>query len=179
MLPFALLVRGGGRHRAAGGDRLLVARRGHGRGRWPQPATCAFGTGILHLTRTLECVQDQGAWQSLPGLLLLAHRTCHHQSRDGSPIDAVLVAALLWLLRRVWQGRMDWIDGAAWATFAVLLTAWSLLPWYVCLDAAAGRAEHEQAALDDVAMVATLMGGAMMIASCFPNWTWLDAASPS
>ena len=44
----------------------------------------------------------------------------------------VLAVALLWLLRRVWQGRMDWIDGAAWATLPLLVTAWSLLPWYVC-----------------------------------------------
>ena len=26
---------------------------------------------------------------------------------------------------------MDWIDGAGWATLAMLLTASSLLPWYV------------------------------------------------
>ena len=35
------------------------------------------------------------------------------------------------LLRRVWRGQMDWIDGPAWATFAMLVTANSLLPWYV------------------------------------------------
>jgi hypothetical protein len=32
---------------------------------------------------------------------------------------------------RVWRGRLDWIDGAAWATFAMLVTASSLLPWYM------------------------------------------------
>ena len=36
-----------------------------------------------------------------------------------------------WLLWRVWRGQMDWIDGAGWATFALLVTAASLLPWYV------------------------------------------------
>ena len=46
--------------------------------------------------------------------------------------DVGLAVTVLWLLRRVWQGRMDWIDGAAWATFALLATAWSMLPWYVC-----------------------------------------------
>ncbi len=45
--------------------------------------------------------------------------------------DVLLVGSLLWLLRRVWLGKMDWIDGAAWATFAVLVTAWAMLPWYV------------------------------------------------
>ena len=34
-------------------------------------------------------------------------------------------------LRRVWRGQMDWIDGAGWATVALLLTASALLPWYV------------------------------------------------
>ena len=28
-----------------------------------------FGGGILHLTGTLQSVQDQGAWQSIPGFL--------------------------------------------------------------------------------------------------------------
>jgi hypothetical protein len=35
------------------------------------------------------------------------------------------------LLRRVWIGELDWITGAGWATVALLLTASSLLPWYV------------------------------------------------
>ena len=34
-------------------------------------------------------------------------------------------------MRRVWRGHLDWIDGAAWATVAMLVTASSLLPWYV------------------------------------------------
>ena len=37
----------------------------------------------------------------------------------------------LWLLRRVWHGRTDWIDGAGWATVAMLVAASALLPWYV------------------------------------------------
>ena len=38
---------------------------------------------------------------------------------------------MCWLLRRVWHGRTDWIDGAGWATVAMLVAASSLLPWYV------------------------------------------------
>jgi len=38
---------------------------------------------------------------------------------------------IVWLLRRVWIGELDWITGAGWATFAVLITAGSLLPWYM------------------------------------------------
>ena len=43
----------------------------------------------------------------------------------------VFVGVTVRLLRRVWRGQMDWIDGAAWATFAMLVSADSLLPWYV------------------------------------------------
>ena len=85
----------------------------------------------------------------------------------------MLVAALLWLLRRVWQGRMDWIEGAAWATFAVLATAWSLLPWYVCwLMPLVALSTSRR--LWNVATVATVMGGAIMIATCFPAGTGCD-----
>ncbi len=38
---------------------------------------------------------------------------------------------LCWLLRRVWRGQIDWIDGAGWATLAMLVASSSLLPWYV------------------------------------------------
>jgi hypothetical protein len=31
----------------------------------------------------------------------------------------------------VWDGRLDWIDGAGWAAAILLLTASALLPWYV------------------------------------------------
>ena len=32
---------------------------------------------------------------------------------------------------RVWKGELDWIDGAGWATVALLVSASALLPWYV------------------------------------------------
>jgi hypothetical protein len=35
------------------------------------------------------------------------------------------------LLLHVWRGELDWIDGAGWMVVALLITASSLLPWYV------------------------------------------------
>jgi hypothetical protein len=35
------------------------------------------------------------------------------------------------LLWRVWHGDLDWIAGAGWAAVALLVTAGSLLPWYI------------------------------------------------
>jgi hypothetical protein len=131
----------------------------------------AFGTGILHMLRTLQTVQNEGSWQSLPGFIFSVPRLpVTHGVRLAD--DVILVGAVLWLLRRVWQGRMDWIDGAALATFAVLATAWSLLPWYSAwmmpLVALSANRRVWQAGT-----AATLMGAAIMVAGCFPNWNWL------
>ena len=43
----------------------------------------------------------------------------------------MFIGASCWLLRRVWRGELDWIAGAAWTAAALLITASSLLPWYV------------------------------------------------
>lgn len=169
VLPFALLGEPGGflrgrRHQLLLGAvpvALLVAAASY----------IAFGTSILHLTHTLQAVQDLGAWQSLPGSLFsLAHVPVTHWVRIAD--NVVLGAAIAWLLYRVWRGRMDWIDGAAWATFAVLATAWYLLPWYVCwLIPLVALTSNRR--LWHIATVATLMGSAIMIATCIPSWSWL------
>jgi alpha-1,6-mannosyltransferase len=130
----------------------------------------AFGTGILHMVRTLQNVQDLGSWQSVPGFVFSLTKTpVTYPVRIAD--DVVLAAALLWVLRRVWQGRMDWIEGAAWATFAVLLTAWSLLPWYTAwLMPLVALTDSKR--MWRVATVSTLIGGALMVASAF-SWNWL------
>ncbi len=169
VLPFALLGDAGrevGRRRR----RLLVGVAA-ATAVLAAASYAAFGTNILHMTHTLQSVQDEGDWQSLPGFFFtLTHVTITSPVRMLD--DVVLVGSLLWLLRRVWQGRMDWIDGAAWATFAVLATAWSLLPWYVCWLMPLVALSNSRR-LWNLATVATLMGGAIMIATCFPSWNWL------
>ncbi|HWD69110.1 MAG TPA: polyprenol phosphomannose-dependent alpha 1,6 mannosyltransferase MptB [Solirubrobacteraceae bacterium] len=128
----------------------------------------AFGTGILHMVQTLQAVQDLGAWQSLPGVVFqLTQLSVTHLMRT---IDSVLLAGVLcWLLWRVWQGRMDWIEGAAWATFAVLASAWSLLPWYSAWMLPLVALTNNRR-LWYVATAATVMGGAVLIGGCFPSW---------
>jgi hypothetical protein len=125
-----------------------------------------FGTGILHLKNTLQRVQDEGSWQSLPGFLFsILGLSVTHAVRT---VETVLLASwLLWLLRRVWQGRMDWIDGAAWATFGVLLAAWALLPWYASWLlplVALGTSRR----LWTAATVMTVIAGAIMVADSLP-----------
>ncbi len=131
----------------------------------------AFGTGVLHLSSTLQQVQSEGAWQSLPGFLFsVARIPVSHMVQLAD--EAVLAGIVGWLLWQVWQRRLDWIEGAAWATFAVLATAWSLLPWYVCwLMPLVALTSNRR--LWRIATLATLMGSTIMIAGAFPSWGWL------
>ncbi len=90
-----------------------------------------FGTGPLHLPATIHTSQAEGDWHSVPGFISsrLGLGTVGHIT--GIALAVACVATCCWLLRRVWRGEMDWIDGAGWATVAMLVTASSLLPWYM------------------------------------------------
>lgn len=94
-------------------------------------AAVLFGTGPVHLPATIEKVQSRGNWQSIPGFI----GTRLGLGTVGHPVELVLTglfaAVFLWLLWRVWRGELDWIAGSGWAMFALLLSAASLLPWYM------------------------------------------------
>jgi alpha-1,6-mannosyltransferase len=94
-------------------------------------AVALFGAGPLHLPASIEAVQSKGNWQSIPGFI----GTRLGLGTVGHPVALILAAlfavALGWLTWRVWRGELDWIAGAGWASFVLLLTAASLLPWYV------------------------------------------------
>jgi alpha-1,6-mannosyltransferase len=89
-----------------------------------------FGTGPLSLPATVHQTQSEGDWHSIPGFITsrLGLGTIGHVA--GIALTVAFVVASCWLIRRVWRGQMDWIDGAGWATVAMLVTAGSLLPWY-------------------------------------------------
>jgi|SRR5579884_1115223 len=90
-----------------------------------------FGSGPLRMFGTLEQVQSEGDWHSIPGFIgtRLGLDTAGHVV--GILLGVAFVATVLWLLRRVWQGRLDWLAAAGWSAVALLVTASSLLPWYV------------------------------------------------
>jgi hypothetical protein len=83
------------------------------------------------LLATLQKGQSEGDWHSLAGVIStkLGDPTLGHIV--GLVLAAVFVATTAWLVRRVWRGELDWIDGAAWSTVVLLITASALLPWYV------------------------------------------------
>ena len=90
-----------------------------------------FGSGPLHLLATLQKTQSMGDWKSIPGFIStrLGLGTLGHAA--GLCLGIIFAVVFVWLVRRVWRGEMDWIDGAGWTAVALLVTASSLLPWYV------------------------------------------------
>jgi alpha-1,6-mannosyltransferase len=90
-----------------------------------------FGAGVLHLPATVHQSQSMGDWHSIPGFVStrLGLGTVGHIT--GDVLAVVFVGVTCLLVRRVWRGELDWIAGAGWATVAMLVTASSLLPWYV------------------------------------------------
>ncbi len=90
-----------------------------------------FGTGLTNMIHTLSTVQGEGGWQSVPGFLYTAlhAQSASHLISTLFGIAFVLICCrLLW---RVWRNQLDWLDGAAWASFWLLMATSSILPWYI------------------------------------------------
>lgn len=128
-LPFALA--------GAGGPRTRPRRRDVAIGASVAAACVAvlglaiFGTGPVHMLATVQKGQSEGDWHSLPGFISTKLGLTEVGRITGLALAGAFAVAFCWLVRRVWQGRLDWIDGAGWATAALLVTASALLPWYV------------------------------------------------
>jgi alpha-1,6-mannosyltransferase len=128
-LPFTMAAGGplgaGTRRRniliGAGAGALFVAGLGF----------ALFDGGPLHLLSTLQKTQSAGDWHSIPGFIStrLGLGTVGHAA--GLVLGVAFAAVYVWLVRKVWRGEMDWIDAAGWTAVALLITASSMLPWYV------------------------------------------------
>jgi alpha-1,6-mannosyltransferase len=90
-----------------------------------------FGTGQFHLLATLQHNQAGGDWQSIPGFISNEFGLGSVGRVVGYLLGVVFVGVTVWLLVQVRRGDLDWIAGAAWATVTMLVTASSLLPWYI------------------------------------------------
>jgi alpha-1,6-mannosyltransferase len=131
LLPFALAGGTGRRAGGAGRRRDVVIGAAAAGGLVAALGFALFGTGPLHLLATLQKGQSEGDWHSIPGFITTRVGLGGIGHVAGLVLAAIFVGVLLWLLRRVWRGELDWIDGAGWATLALLITAGSVLPWYV------------------------------------------------
>jgi alpha-1,6-mannosyltransferase len=129
LLPFAIAA-GGARHPTRRRRDFLVGV-GAMLALLVSLSAAIFGTGLLDLLGTVQRTQSEGDWHSIPGFVAtrLDLPTLGHIL--GYVLAAVFAGVCVWLLRRVWRGRIDWIDAAGWATLAMLVAASSLLPWYV------------------------------------------------
>jgi hypothetical protein len=129
LLPFAIAAGGSGRGRGRRRDLALGA--GAGLALIAALSFGVFGSSTFSLLSTVSQSQSKGDWKSIPGFIA----TRLHMATVGQIVGYLLAAGFValcgWLLWRVWRGRTDWIDGAGWATLAMLVASSSLLPWYV------------------------------------------------
>ena len=166
MLPFALADARGQMARARRRDILIGA--GVTAALLAVFAFVLFGTGPLHLPATIERVQSKGNWQSIPGFIgaRLGFGSVGHPA--ALVLAAVFAAVSCWLVWRVWRGDLDWIAAAGWAAVALLVTAASLLPWYIAWLmplAALGR----DCRLWQVSIVLTLVIGCFQLLAYIPH----------
>lgn len=128
LLPFVFAA-GGPRRGRSRRDLLLGA--GVGFALIAALSFTVFGSGAFHLLATVRQSQSEGDWKSIPGVISsrLGMPTVGHISQYL--LAAAFVILTAWLVRRVWRGTMDWIDGAGWATLALIIASSSFLPWYV------------------------------------------------
>lgn len=90
-----------------------------------------FGVGPLELPLILSRIQAQGDWHSIPGFISTALLQPGIARVVGVILTVTFAGVCARLLWRVWHGEIDWLEGAAWATVAILVCAGSLLPWYI------------------------------------------------
>ncbi len=129
LLPFA--VAGATTRRPGSSRRNVLIGAGVAAGAMLVITYAAFGTGALKLLATLKQTQSEGDWHSIPGFVSARLELGSIPTAVGVVLGVVFLAILCWLVSKTWRGELDWIHGAAWATFALLVTANSLLPWYV------------------------------------------------
>lgn len=123
-LPFALLRPDPGRRRLLTGAGLataFVAALGF----------ALFGFGQLNLFVTLQHNQSLGDWQSIPGFISNEFGLGGIGHLVGILLGLGFAGVTVRLLLLVRRGELDWVAGAGWATVAMLVTASSLLPWYI------------------------------------------------
>jgi hypothetical protein len=129
-LPFALAAHGhDARHR--GQRARLALGAGVGLAALVGLSLAVFGAGSVHMLGAVIRSQRDGGWLGIPGVISskLGLHTVGHIT--GFVLAGAFAVTLCWLLRRVWRGEIDWIDGAGWAMLAMLVASSSLLPWYV------------------------------------------------
>jgi hypothetical protein len=130
-LPLAFALASGAGRRTSRPRRDILLGSGVAAGVLVVVGFGVFGAGPLHMIATLQKGQSEGDWHSIPGFITTRLELTLVGHIIGVLLALAFALVLLWLLWRVWNGQIDWIDGAGWATVAMLVSASALLPWYV------------------------------------------------
>ena len=165
---FAYALASGGGRRARDHRRDVLIGGGAAAALLAGLAFAWFGTGPLHLLSTIQMVQGRGDWHSIPGFIAAEFGPSPGHI-VGSILEVVLVGVCCVLLIRVWRGTVDWIDAGGWTALALLLTASSLLPWYVAwLMPLAALATDRR--LWRAAIVSTVVIQVLQLIGYIPHW---------
>jgi hypothetical protein len=130
LLPFALAAGAGRRVAASGRARLLTGAAVAALG-FCGLGVVLFGAAPLHLLGTLTGIQGTGGPHSIAGFVLSAVGLGRFNAAVGNVLHLAYALSLIWLIRRVWTGDLDWITAAGWAVVGLLASAGLLMPWYV------------------------------------------------
>ena len=122
LLPFALAARHSAQNETRRRFDLLVGRRGRGGRRRPGSRSRCSAPARCTCPSTLQTIQNEGDWHSIPGFIstrlgLGGGRARHRARARGSCSCVVLLRAAP---PRRDADELDWIDGAGWATLAML-----------------------------------------------------------
>ena len=171
LLPFAIAADGPRRGRGRRRDLLVGASAALAL--VASLSFALFGPGATDMFATVQQTQSEGDWHSIPGFISsrLGLPTVGHIV--GYTLAAAFVGITAWLVRRVWRGQTDWIDGAGWAMAAMLVAASSLLPWYVAwvLPFAALGSDRR---LFRTAIVMTCVVQAVQMLGYIPHSGWVS-----
>jgi len=129
-LPLAFALAAGGRRESGARRRMLCGAALAGVA-LTALGVALFGGGLLRLPGTLQHVQSQTGGHSLPDLIVKAVGAPGAHAVVGTLLGAAAGGSCLWLLGRVWQGRLDWIAAAGWSAVALLVATSWLVPWYM------------------------------------------------
>jgi hypothetical protein len=95
--------------------------------------------------------------------------------REPISIGLTVLCLLIWgwLIVRVWLGQIDWIRAAGWAAVALLLSASSLLPWYVVwLLPLAALAADRRLQLAAFILTAAMLATSLIDYIPHPSFVW-------
>jgi hypothetical protein len=131
LLPFAIAASAGRRVAEDSERRRIIIGAAASAVLFAGLGLLMFGSGPLHLLGTLTGIQGEGGSHSIFGFILTALGLTALYGTVSTVLHVIYAISLVWLIRRVWTGELDWITAAGWSFVGLLLTAGLIMPWYI------------------------------------------------